>query len=71
METETQKTLNQVLRQIREVEEKFRKIQENLALNGGENGFTKHELELLEKLISLTSEVNIAGDAISRRACVK
>jgi hypothetical protein len=53
---------------ISEVEKKFQKIQENPALNGAEHGLTSEELELLEKLIDLCGEVNLAGDAIARRA---
>jgi len=57
----------QVLSEIKTVEEKFRKIQENPALNGAENGLTADEIELLNKLIGLCGEVNIAGDAILKR----
>jgi hypothetical protein len=61
-------TIVRALVAIREVEEKFRKIQENPALNGAENGFTTQELELLERLIELCGEANIAGDVITKRA---
>ena len=68
MDKETQILIAKTLTEIQTVEEKFRKIQENPALNGSENGLTAHELELLEKLISLIGEANIAADAIFRRA---
>jgi hypothetical protein len=61
-------TIARTLMAIKEVEEKFQKIQENPALNGAEYGLTSEELELLEKLIELCGEVNLAGDAIGRRA---
>jgi len=57
----------QVLLATQTVEEKFRKIQENPAMNGVENGLTANEHELLGKLIGLCGEVNIAGDAILKR----
>jgi hypothetical protein len=57
----------QVLVEINRVEEKFRKIQENPALNGAENGLTANELEILNKLITQCGEANIAADAISKR----
>jgi len=57
----------EVLLAIKTVEEKFRKIQGNPALNGAENGLTTDEQELLSKLIGLCGEVNIAGDAILKR----
>jgi hypothetical protein len=56
-----------VLSAVKTVEEKYRKIQENPALNGAENGLTAYEIELLGKLIGLCGEVNIAGDAILKR----
>jgi len=56
-----------VLLAVRTVEEKFRKIQENPALNGAENGFTAEENKLIGQLIDLCGEVNIAGDAILKR----
>jgi hypothetical protein len=52
---------------IRDVEEKFRKIQENPALHGAELGLTAEEHEMLEKVIEYCGEVAIAGDAIARR----
>jgi len=55
------------LMEIKRVEEKYRKIQENPAMNSTTNGLTAHEQEILEKLIALCDEVNIAGDAISKR----
>ena len=57
----------QVLLSIKAVEEKFRKIQENPALNSAENGLTADENKLLGELICLCGEVNIAGDAILKR----
>jgi len=57
----------QILSAIKTVEEKFRKIQENPALYGAEEGLTFDEHELLGKLIGLCGEVNIAGDAILKR----
>ncbi|MDR1363746.1 MAG: hypothetical protein LBJ35_06830 [Spirochaetaceae bacterium] len=57
----------QFLVEINRVEEKFRKIQENPALNGAENGLTAEELEILDKIIAQCGEVNIAADAISKR----
>ena len=62
-----EKEINQVLLAIKTVEEKYRKIQENPALHGAENGFTADELEKFSKLIDLCGEVNIAGDAILKR----
>lgn len=59
--------IKKVLLAIRTVEDKFRKIQGNPALHGAESGLTAHEQELLGKLIDLCGEVNIAGDAISKR----
>jgi hypothetical protein len=67
MDKETQNIINKVLIEIKTVEEKFRKIQENPALNGAEYGLTAHEHELLEKLISLVGEANIAADEIVKR----
>jgi tetratricopeptide (TPR) repeat protein len=61
-------TIAKTLVASRKVEEKFSKIQNNPALNGAENGFTQQELELLNKIIELCGEVNIAGDAISKSA---
>jgi len=61
-------TIARTLLVIREVEEKYSKIQENPALYGSENGgLEKHEIELLERLIELSGEVNIAGNAIMKR----
>jgi len=68
MGKETQELILKVLIEIQTVEEKFRKIQENPALNSPENGLTAHEMEVLEKLISLVGEANIAADAIIKRA---
>lgn len=61
-------TIAQLLIKLREVEEKFRNIQENPSLNGAENGLTDEENGMLEKLIVYCGEVNLAGDAIARRA---
>jgi hypothetical protein len=61
-------TIGQTLVAIREVEEKFAKIQENPARYGAENGgLTAQEIDLLEKLITLIGEVNLAGSAILKR----
>jgi hypothetical protein len=60
--------ITQALLVIKTVEEMFRRIQENPALYGAENGLTSQEMEILEKLISLIGEVNIAADTISKRA---
>jgi stalled ribosome rescue protein Dom34 len=60
--------ITQALLVIKIVEEMFKRIQENPALYGAENGLTSHEMEILEKLISLISEANIAADAICKRA---
>jgi len=57
----------QILSAIKTVEEKYRRIQENPALYGAEDGLTADEHELLGKLIGLCGEVNIAGDAILKR----
>jgi len=67
MDNESQVLITQVLISIKTVEEKFRKIQENPALHGAENGLTTAEHEILEKLISLLGEFNIAGDEITRK----
>jgi hypothetical protein len=70
MENKTQTLITRTLMEIRTVEDKFRKIQENPALYGAENGFTAHEAETLEKLISISGEINIAADEIIKRALV-
>jgi len=57
----------QAMLAIKTVEEKFRKIQENPALFGAENGLKADEYALLGKLIDLCGEVNIAGDVILKR----
>jgi len=67
MDKETQALFQKALIDIHTVEEKFRKIQENPALNGSENGLSTHELEILERIISLTGELNIAANEIGRR----
>jgi hypothetical protein len=67
MENKTQALITRTLMEIRTVEDKFRKIQENPALHGAENGLTAHEVEIFEKLISTTDEVNIAADEILKR----
>jgi hypothetical protein len=59
--------IKKVLLAIRTVEEKFRIIQENSALHGAENGLTMDELQILDKLISLSGEASIAADAITKR----
>lgn len=60
-------TITRALIEIKNVEEKFRKIQENPALNGAENGLSTKELEILDKLINLIGEANIAANAILKR----
>jgi len=57
-----------ILINIQTVENKFRKIQENLAMYGAENGFTEQELNILENLINWIGETNIALDAIIKRS---
>jgi len=57
-----------ILLEIKNVEEKFRHIQENSALYVSENGgFTKQEHETLEKIISLCGEMNIAANEITKK----
>jgi len=68
MDKETQEIITKTLLEIKVVEEKFSKIQENPALYGAENGLTAHELETLEKLLNQLNAVNIAADAIIKRA---
>jgi len=70
MDKETQVIITTTLSEFKVVEEKFSKIQENPALNGTENGLTAHEVETLEKLLSQLDAVNIAADAIIKRASV-
>jgi len=67
MDKETQLLISQALSKIKVVEEKYRKIQENPALYGVENGLTTHEQEILNKLIDSVGEANIAADAIIKR----
>jgi len=68
MEENETNTILRTLNAIREVEDKFSKIQENPALYSAENGgLKKDEIELLEELIKLSGEVNIAGNAIMKR----
>jgi hypothetical protein len=62
-----EKFVPRILADIKIVEEKFAKIQENPALHGAENGFTAQELEILEKLIKYLGEANLAADEISKR----
>jgi len=59
--------ITKILLEIKAVEEKFSKIQENPAMHGAENGLTKHELQILEKLINYMGEFNMAGDMILKR----
>jgi hypothetical protein len=59
--------ISQVLNEIRIVEAKFAKIQENPALNSPENGLTDRERELLEKLICDIGEANLAAKEIMKR----
>ena len=56
-----------VLLELRDLEERFRKILENPALNGAECGFTTEELEKLEKLIGLVGEATIVGNEIMKK----
>jgi len=70
MDKETQVIITKTLSEIKAVEEKFSKIQENPALYGAENGLTAHELETLENLHSQLDAANIAVDAIIKRALV-
>ena len=60
--------ITKTLLELKAVEEKFRKIQENLALYGAENGLSAHEQEVLDKIISLIGAANIAGNEIAKRA---
>ena len=60
--------ISRALKEIAVVEEKFRKIQENPALYGAENGLSTHEVEILEKLINSIGEANLAADSILKRA---
>jgi len=71
MDKVTKKLISQTLAEIKIVEEKFSKIQENPALYGAENGLTAHELETLEKLLSQIGAANIAADAIINRASAR
>ena len=60
------------LLEIKSVEEKYRKILEDPALFTSENGgFSAHEHEILEKLISLCGEANIAADVIIKKSLKK
>ena len=68
MSKKTHVLISQALVGIQAVVEKFRKIQENTALHGAENGLTTKELEILEKLIERTGEANLAADTILKRA---
>jgi hypothetical protein len=70
MDKETQNLITQTLMDIKTIEDKFSKIQGNPALYGAEFGLTAHELEILEKLISLIGEANIAANEIIKRASV-
>jgi hypothetical protein len=60
-------TILRTLIEIRSIEEKFAKIQENPALYGAENGLTNHELAIFEKLIEQIGAANLAVDAILKR----
>ena len=57
----------QVLLEIKNIEERFSKIQENPALYGPENGFTEDELKKLDLIISLIGESSISATAILKR----
>lgn len=68
MDKQTQEGLiTKTLIEIRNVEEKFRKILENPALYGAENGLTNEQVELLGRLISLAGEANLAADVILKK----
>ena len=67
IDEETQNLITKALIEIRIVEEKFKKIQENPALHGAENGLTAEQLEILKKLISMVGEINIAADEIMKK----
>jgi len=56
----------QTLVNIKNVEEKYRQILENPALFVSENGgFSTQDHDILEKIISLSNEMNIAADVIT------
>ena len=59
--------ITQALLDLRDLEERFRKILENPALNGAEYGFTTEEHEKLEKLVALVGQATIAGNEICKR----
>jgi len=67
MDKESQVLFARALDDIHTVEEKFRKIQDNPAFYGAENGLSKHQLEILDKLISLVGEVSLATDELCRK----
>jgi hypothetical protein len=60
-------TILKTLIEIKRIEEKFAKIQEDPARNGAENGLTNHELEIFEKLIEQIGAASIAADGIIKR----
>ena len=62
--------ITRALVELRDLEERFRKILENPALNGAEYGFTTDEHEKLEKLVGLVGEAAIAGNEIMRKFSV-
>ena len=68
MEKEAKDLITQTLFELKVVEEKFRKIQENPALHGAEYGLTILEQKTLEKLIGLMGEANLAADEILKRS---
>jgi len=68
MDKDTQALITKTLLEIKVVEEKFSKIQENPALYGAENGLTAHELETLENLFNYLNVADIDADAIIKRA---
>jgi len=68
MEDNKSDIVKRTLSAVKDVEEKFNKILENSALTISENGgLTKKEIDLLEQLIELSGEVNLAGNAIMKR----
>ena len=60
--------ITQVLITIKIIEEKFRKIQENPALYGAENGLNAQEQKIFETLINSIGVANLAADEILGRS---
>jgi hypothetical protein len=59
--------LARAIMSIKNVHEKFAKIQEDPAFHGAENGLTAQELEILDKLIAINGEAMLAADAIIKK----